>query len=160
GAEAMTPLAPRAVRASSRLAAGERGVVLIQVALASLVLFGICSLVVDYGVMWVARAQAQNAAGAGSLAAATNLGFGAVAATTAPQQTAVAVASTTAVWGKRPVVPAEDVTICSAVSAVCPAITGLPRPQNRAAFGVTVSVYADTDHFNPLPTYFAPLFGI
>src|SRR5262249_50731858 len=68
GAEAMTPLAPRAVRASSRLAAGERGVVLIQVALASLVLFGICSLVVDYGVMWVARAQAQNAADAGALA--------------------------------------------------------------------------------------------
>ena len=45
--------------------ASERGAVLIQTAIAALVLVGFGTFVVDYGVLWVARHQAQNAADAG-----------------------------------------------------------------------------------------------
>ena len=157
----MTPLPHSAERRRRpRIVDGERGVVLIQVALASLVLFGFCGLVVDYGVMWVARAQAQNAADAGALAAATTLAFDAVTTTTLAQQSAVALASSAAVWGKAPAVPSADVTFCSAVTPACPAIDGLPLPQRRAVFSATVKVYADAEHATALPTYFGPLFGV
>ena len=151
-----------------RLLSGERGVVMIQVALASIVLLGFCGLAIDYGVFWVARAQAQNAADAGALAAATSLAFdvvtdppsGVVTATGLAQQGAVAVASRAAVWGKPPVVPEADITFCEDVTPTCPAIKNLPLPQERTLFSATVKVYADKAHKNPLPTYFAALFGV
>ena len=48
-------------------ARNERGAVLIQVAIALLALLALSSFVFDYGVMWVSRGQAQNAADAGAL---------------------------------------------------------------------------------------------
>ena len=48
----------------------ERGVSLIMVAIALLVLTGFLAFVVDYGLMWLGRRQAQNAADAGALAGA------------------------------------------------------------------------------------------
>src|ERR1700750_58736 len=48
----------------------ERGAILIQTAVASLVLMGFAALVMDYGVYWVSRAQAQNAADSAALAGA------------------------------------------------------------------------------------------
>jgi len=145
-----------------RSLAGERGVVMIQVALASVVLLGFCGLAVDYGVFWVARAQAQNAADAAALAAATVLAFDDVTDPTfkLARQDAVAVGSNSDVWGKPPAVPDSDVTFCEAVTPTCPAIDGLPFPQRRTVFSATVKVYADKAHNNPLPTYFAALFGV
>ncbi len=49
--------------------ATERGAVLIHTAIAALVLVGFGTFVVDYGVFWVARHQAQNAADAGRMSA-------------------------------------------------------------------------------------------
>jgi len=143
-----------------RSLAGERGVVMIQVALASIVLLGFCGLAIDYGVFWVARAQAQNAADAAALAAATALAFDQVIDTTVAQQYAVAVGSNAAVWGRPAAVPDADVTFCDAVTQTCPAIKNLPLPQERTVFSATVKVYADTAHNNALPTYFAALFGV
>jgi Flp pilus assembly protein TadG len=48
----------------------ERGAVLVQVAIAILVLTALTTFVVDQGVMWVSRGQAQNAADAGALSGA------------------------------------------------------------------------------------------
>jgi hypothetical protein len=48
----------------------ERGAVLVQVAIAILVLTGLATFVVDHGVLWVSRGQAQNAADAGALSGA------------------------------------------------------------------------------------------
>ena len=42
----------------------ERGAILVHVAIAMLALIAVNTFVVDYGVMWVARRQAQNAADA------------------------------------------------------------------------------------------------
>jgi hypothetical protein len=53
----------------------ERGVSLIMVAIALLMLTGFLAFVLDYGVMWLARRQAQNAADAGALAGAVARAF-------------------------------------------------------------------------------------
>ena len=62
--------APPATRWSS-----QRGAVLIHVAIAMIGLTGFSALVVDYGILWSGRRQAQNAADAAALAAATSLGY-------------------------------------------------------------------------------------
>ena len=51
----------------------ERGAIIIHVAFALLALLAFCAFVVDMGVMWVSRSQAQNAADAGALAGAVAL---------------------------------------------------------------------------------------
>src|SRR5262245_29312156 len=53
----------------------ENGISLIHVGLLLFVFMGLSMFVVDYGVMWLARAQAQNAADAGALAGATARAF-------------------------------------------------------------------------------------
>lgn len=53
----------------------EAGVTLIHVAISLLVLMGLSSFVLDYGVVWLARGQAQNAADAGALAGAIARAF-------------------------------------------------------------------------------------
>ena len=64
----------RSRRSSSRLG-NEQGAILIQVAVAMLALLALSSFVFDYGVMWVSRSQAQNAADAGALSGALSLAF-------------------------------------------------------------------------------------
>src|SRR5262245_28680538 len=53
----------------------ERGAVLLHVAVAMLGLLAFCALVVDYGIFWAARRQAQNSADAGALAGAMGLAY-------------------------------------------------------------------------------------
>jgi hypothetical protein len=53
----------------------ERGAILIHVAVASVVLIAFTMFIVDYGILWLSRNQAQNSADAGALAAATALAF-------------------------------------------------------------------------------------
>ncbi len=53
----------------------ERGAILINVAIGMMVFIGVTAFVVDYGVMWVGRGQAQNAADAGALAGAVAMAF-------------------------------------------------------------------------------------
>jgi hypothetical protein len=48
----------------------ESGVILVQVAIAIVVLMAFMTFVMDYGVLWVSRGEAQNAADAGALAGA------------------------------------------------------------------------------------------
>src|SRR5436190_19580104 len=53
----------------------ESGISLIHVALLLFVMMGLSMFVTDYGVLWLARGQAQNAADAGAMAAAVSLAF-------------------------------------------------------------------------------------
>lgn len=48
----------------------EKGAILVQVAVMIMVLVGLSTYVVDYGVVWLGRVQAQNAADAGALSGA------------------------------------------------------------------------------------------
>src|SRR5438045_1215838 len=53
----------------------ESGISLIHVALLLFVMMGLSMFVTDFGVLWLARGQAQNAADAGAHAAAVSLAF-------------------------------------------------------------------------------------
>ena len=58
---------------TTRILRHDRGAITIHVALALMALLMFSSIVVDYGVMWVSRRQAQNAADAAALAGAIAL---------------------------------------------------------------------------------------
>ena len=58
-----------------RRLANARGAMLIQVGLSILMLMGFTVFVVDYGVVWVARTQAQSAADAAALSGAVSRAF-------------------------------------------------------------------------------------
>lgn len=134
----------------------DRGVVMIQFALALVVLLGFCAFAVDYGVMWVGRGQAQNAADAGALFAATTLAFDDMGDFSDIEDSAAVFATNTVVWGQKPV---ADVSLCYDPTA-CPTVPGTPPPEFRSYFSATVSVYRDSDHANALPTYLARVFGV
>lgn len=133
---------------------GERGAILVQTAVALIGLLAFGSFTMDYGVLWVARGQAQNAADAGALAAATSMAYGDPAAVdfeTRVRSVAVAAAQANLVWGAAPDVdPATDVII-----GPCP--PGAPGIDDQC---VRVNVYRNQERGNALPTFFAQLVGV
>ena len=58
-----------------RTFASEKGAVFVQVGISIFVMMAFNVFVLDYGMMWVGRRQAQNAADAGALAGATALAY-------------------------------------------------------------------------------------
>jgi hypothetical protein len=66
--------------------AGERGSVAVLMALALTMLLGFAALVVDVGLSWAARAEAQTAADAAALAGASQLAGGPAGAVAAARQ--------------------------------------------------------------------------
>lgn len=136
--------------ASSHRPLRERGAVLIQVTVAILGLTAFSVLVLDYGVMWVARSQAQNAADSAALAAAVSLAY--YDAEDIPRAKAAGVAAGQAnrVWGQEPDITTDDVIIPYA----CP--PGAPGPPDTC---VRVNVFRNQGR-DPLPVFFAPLLGI
>lgn len=127
----------------------ERGAILVHVAISILVLMALSSFVIDMGVLWLARAQAQNAADGGALAGAVALAFDESSeppeAGGAAFQSADKTAKATLVYGETPGV---------VVSWECPSyVTG-----SRCA---RVDVYRDgTNGSTTLPAYFAWLLGV
>src|SRR5262245_39674680 len=71
-------------RTTTSVRNSERGAALIQVGIALFVLVGMSAFVLDYGVMRMARRQAQNEAYAGALAGAIARGYDEKADTPAP----------------------------------------------------------------------------
>ena len=63
------------MNSTSQRLASEKGAVFIHVGLAIFMLMGICVYVFDFGIVWVSRGQAQNAADAGALSAALARAF-------------------------------------------------------------------------------------
>ena len=127
----------------------ERGAVFVQVGIAMFVLVAFNVFVLDYGVMWVARSQAQAAADAGALAGAVARGYDDFDPTPSPTEAArlaKAAASANLVWNQPATadVPSFD----------CPA----GAPPGRC---VRVDVYRDgTNASTTLPTIFGPLLGV
>ncbi len=129
-----------------------RGAILIHVGIAILVLTALSAFVLDYGVMWLSREQAQNAADAGALAGATALVYDNDSdfSTTGPAyRSAFAAAQTNKVFGN----VASPVVQIFGISAP-PVCIGKPTC-------VQVTVYRDgTNGSAVLPVYFAPIFGV
>jgi hypothetical protein len=129
----------------------ERGAILVQFALSILTLMAFSVFVVDYGVVWVARGQAQNAADAGALAGAIALAFDEPTSTPAAEgvawSSAMAGAQANTVWGT------GATPVATVGSAACP-----PGVDGRCA---RVDVYRNgTNGSAPLPAIFGPLLGI
>src|SRR6185503_3336037 len=138
----------------------ERGAVLLHVAISFLVLIGLLTFVADWGVLWVARNQAQNSADAGALAGAVAMAFDANGwsdrTVNGPaRQSARQVALTNAVFGVAPdVVMATDVYFTNAPADMCPAdVNGLTGC-------IRVDVYRNQTRGNALPSIFGQVFGL
>jgi Flp pilus assembly protein TadG len=126
----------------------ERGAVLVYVSLILLMVMGLTAFVLDYGIFWLSRHQAQNAADSGALAGAIAHMFD---ETTAPapggptETSATHAATSNLVMGTAPSV---------AVDYTCPSFA------TTMGDCVRVDTFRDGAHSNPLPTYFANLWGI
>ncbi len=129
----------------------ERGAVLIHVAVAMLGLLAFSALVIDYGVFWVARRQAQNSADAGALAGAMGLAYDDPTdfSDTGPAKLAArGAALANLVFGAPP-----DVNITTDITfPVC--------PDDGSNTCIKVDVYRNVARNNPLPSFFARLVGI
>lgn len=134
----------------------ERGAVIIQVAVCLLVLLAFSAFVVDYGIMWASRGQAQTAADAGALTAAIALGYDGLTDVNLPaakvdaQQKAQAVARTNLVWGQSPDVQLTDITF-----PACP--PNSPGPPDTC---VRVDAFRNQARNNPLSMFFGTLVGV
>ncbi len=140
----------RSRHAGRRHDRSERGAILIHVAIALLVLIALSAFVLDYGVMWASRGQAQTAADAGALAGASALAWDNSNDFDAAKAKARAVALQNLVWGSSPDVQLTDVTF----PPCPPGAPGLPDTC------VKVDVYRNQARRNALPIFFASLVGI
>jgi hypothetical protein len=134
-------------RDRARAIGSEQGAVFVQVGISLFVLMAFNVFVLDYGMMWIGRRQAQNAADAGALAGALARGyddFGDPPWSDVPEDSAVGVASTNLIWQQ---------SGTSVVSFNCPSgITG------RC---VRVDVHRDgTNGSAQIPSLFGPILGI
>src|SRR6476620_651355 len=136
-----------------RRLSSENGAVLLNVILAMILLIGINTFVIDYGVMWVGRNQAQNSADAGALAGAIALAYdnwndrtdSGPAKTCAYQTT-----QKNQIWAKVPALSiTNDITFPTA-----------PADQCADSSCVRVNVYRNVAAGNPLPTPFGTAIGL
>ena len=130
----------------------ERGAVLVNAVIAMLGLISFSALVVDYGVLWAARRQAQNSADAGAMAAAVSLAYVSIDNHDLARTSALNTARQNFIWGTQPDITDADVTF-----PPCP--PGSPGAGSNAC--VRVDVYRNQRaNGNPLPTIFGRLFGV
>ena len=143
----------------------ERGAIIIHVAIALVALLAFTSFVIDYGVMWVSKRQAQNVADAGALAGALALindgGTPAVAILAGQHFSA-----NNPVWGQGNT-NGNGNTTGNVVVTPSGASNSIP-PCGTNPGCVRVDVYRNTPdrddpsliRGNPLPTYFSQLVGV
>jgi Flp pilus assembly protein TadG len=128
----------------------ERGTVLVHVAIATVGLLALSALAVDFGIKWIARAQAQNAADAGALAGAIALSFDDpddLTDTGMAKQSARQYALANLVWGEAP-----DVDVTTDIT--------FPTCPDGTDTCIKVDVYRNQQRANPLPTFFAQFVGV
>lgn len=135
---------------TNTLVTREDGAILVHVAIALLALGAFTAFALDWGVFWVSRNQAQNAADAGALSGAIALAYddGTDRTDTGPvKQAAFRMTQNNFVWGEAPNVNVTtDVTF-----PVC------PDGNNDC---VRVDVYRNQARGNPLPVFFGQLAGL
>src|SRR5690348_1895270 len=95
----------------------ERGAIIIQVAVALLALTAISAFVIDNGVRWSARGQAQNAADAAALAAAVTLAANPADGVVA-RQVAFQTVKQNLVWGES--LSTANIQVSDPLPSLCP----------------------------------------
>jgi hypothetical protein len=151
-------------RTPSRLSVrlrSEDGVSLIHLGMLLLVLMGFCTFVMDYGVLWLARGQAQNAADSGALAAAIARIYDEPANPPSYSPPGAAMQSANIEVDRHNVIgvaPARQVYFEDTIPNLPPTcVAGVGNPTPRC---VQVEVFRNSANSNPLPTFFANAFGI
>jgi Flp pilus assembly protein TadG len=140
-------MAPKSAKKSIR---SERGAALIHVGIAMFVLVAMSAFVLDFGVMWMARRQAQNAADAGALAGAIARGFDET--TDPPASNGLAYNSA--------LTAAQANTVFNQAGGVVVTWT-CPSYVPTTSRCVRVDVHRDgTAGSNALPVFFANMFGV
>jgi hypothetical protein len=133
---------------------GERGAVLVHVAISMIGLIAFNGLVIDYGILWLARREAQNSADAAAMAGAVSLGFVDINDQPLARQSAIAMANQNYIWGVTPDIEDTDVTF-----PPCP--PGSPGAGTNACIRVDVFRNQRTSTTpKPIPTIFGTLFGV
>jgi Flp pilus assembly protein TadG len=139
------PAAPATPR--GRRLSGEQGAILVHVAVAFVGLLAFSVLTVDLGVLWVARAEAQNAADAIAMSGAVSLAY-------IDSDEGVAVEGATAIAGQHQVWGEPANTSLDVSVGACP--SGSPTAPGNC---VNAVVLRGAGGGTPLPTVFATLFG-
>lgn len=136
----------------------ERGAVLVHVAVAMLGFLGFSALVIDYGIMWSSRRQAQNVADAAALAASITMAYDAPGDYDRARATAKRVGETHKIFNLSPTITqgsGSNADITQDISfPPCP--PGLDGPTDTC---VRVNVYRNVVK-DVLPTFFAGVFGV
>jgi hypothetical protein len=131
----------------------ERGAVVVHAMVAMIGLLAFSAFSIDYGVMWTARRQAQNAADAAALAGAISMAYGAVDDEAQARQSALSIAAQNLIWGEPPDITVGDVTFPDP----CPASPGFPA----GGHCIRVNVFRNQrPGGNPLPVFFGQLAGL
>ena len=133
----------------------ERGAMVIMVAIALLALTFFSAIVLDYGVVWTSRGQAQTAADAGALSAAWWL-FDFPTDFTGAQVAARKLANANAVWGENP----QTADVLVQTQLTCPPLTGGGNDCVRVDVQRGATDRNGGLHTNVLPTWFANIGGI
>jgi Putative Flp pilus-assembly TadE/G-like len=152
----------RVLVAATRLASRghrtpERGAVLVHTAIAMVALIAFNGLVIDYGILWLARRQAQNSADAAAMAGAISLGLVDFDDKDLAKTSALNTAAQNLIWGETPDITDADVTF-----PPCP--PGSPGAGSDAC--IRVDVYRNQTGGpasvtpKPLPTFFGNLFAV
>lgn len=152
---------------------GERGAVLVYVAVALIGLMAFSALVIDMGVMWVGRRQVQNAADAGALSGAISLAFRMPPtdpenqtdpAYVQAKQDAGAVAIANRAWGVAPRVVVDTSSWLAGDVQIIDCPEPIPGILDKC---VRVNAYRNQEGGGtvaapnlPLPTFFARLVGV
>jgi hypothetical protein len=113
-------------------------------------LLAFSALTIDLGSLWVARAQAQNAADAGALAGGVALAYVDPTDVDAAQAAATTIVEQHQIWGEA-VAPASLAMVAGACPAGSPAVSGTC---------LQVRVSRGTASGTPLPVFFSRLFGV
>jgi len=141
---------------------GERGAILLQVAIGSVVFIAFTMYVVDYGLMWVARRQAQNAADGAALAGAIAMAFDDDDRTdTGPAKSAAyKVAHSHVVIDQDPVVnDPTNVNLTKDILFYTDDATKFPAECADNSC-IRVDVYRNQERANPLPSMFGNIVGL
>jgi hypothetical protein len=143
----------------SKIYANQRGATLVHVAYIMLGLVAFSAFVFDFGVIWVSRRQAQNAADAAAHAGAVALAlddFSDRSPSGPAYQAAVGTAFRHRVWGQ------ELGTVPSAVEVFVsdPGANAAPCPDDASYACVRVDIYRDAAHGSALPVLFGSLVGL
>src|SRR4029434_3730796 len=138
----------------------DHGAMLLNLAVGLMVFIGMLAFVVDYGVMWVGRGQAQNAADAGALAGAVAMaldtnGWTDRTETGPARAAALRMAQSNAIWSVTPSVNVTtDVFFTGDPADMCRADVNGRTPCIR------VDVYRNQARGNPLPAIFGRAVGL